>query len=179
MTKLYHLKPRNMVGDILYPLNQMRETQPDVYEQGMKKYEGREVLMERRIPLLNCLWNDAMFFSNAHPKAIRDAFLAVGKTWKPQLWFEIDTDELGFTEDNTVIYYPRMNREKGDFSVRVDDFVQFDPKRVPTIDTLPDAVMTYYRDAVANDERIFVWMGLPHILHQGSIHTDDMTLITV
>lgn len=48
---IYHLVPSNLAGSILYPLNRLKETFPEVAVTHVKKYEGREGLLNRRIPL--------------------------------------------------------------------------------------------------------------------------------
>jgi len=57
---LYHLVPKNIRGDILYPLNILKSIYPDIYQYQVNKYFGREYIIEQRIPLFNCLWNDVL-----------------------------------------------------------------------------------------------------------------------
>jgi hypothetical protein len=52
---IYHLVPRQMHGHGLYPLNRLREVAPDLAQTAFEKYAGRESVLERRIPPLNCL----------------------------------------------------------------------------------------------------------------------------
>jgi hypothetical protein len=64
MKKLaYHILKDNFTGDIIYPLNQLKDIYPDHYTREIKKYEGREKLMDVRNPILNCLWNDVVQFT--------------------------------------------------------------------------------------------------------------------
>lgn len=80
MTKnyLYHKVPPDFVGPILYPLNRLKQRLPDVYARQVKKYQGREAVLKRRIPHLNCLWNDVLHFSPVHPTQCRAALQAAG-----------------------------------------------------------------------------------------------------
>ena len=48
----YHIKPKNLVGEILMPLNRMKELRPEIYEIQIKKYEGREKLLKKPVPPL-------------------------------------------------------------------------------------------------------------------------------
>lgn len=179
MTLLYHLKPRNLIGAALYPLNQLREIHPEMYQAQIAKYHGREQLLTRTIPLLNCLWNDVLFFSPVHPGAIRYGFKAVGKSWKPLTWFVIDPKKHDFTSQNTVVYHSRIKAPKGDFDLDPDQISGFDESNLMPIDELPVSVQSYYQDAVAKDEPIFPWHGLPHILHQGCINLDRLDVIEI
>ena len=179
MTSVYHLMPRNLAGNTLHPLNCLKELEPEVYETHARKYRGREEVIARVIPILECLWNDVLFFSSVHPQAIKQGYLAVGKQWKPQNWIAVDTVHAGCNAENTVIYHPDMQRLKGDFSLDPTRFAPFSLDEVTTVDALPAEVLTYYQEAAKNDQPIFAWHGLPHILYRGSIDLTDVDVIEV
>ena len=168
---VYHMKPREMVGTMLYPLNQMHEIQPDIYEQHVKKYVGREELLERRVPILDCLWNDVLHTSPVHPSKIRDALMALTDKWKPRTWFEIDIEQAGFTSANCVIYHSR-HTTKGDFSVLPDQFEALDIEQWDELTLLPQATKDHYAEAIANGAPVFAFHCIPHILYQGTIDTE-------
>ena len=48
---LYHWVPNDMVGDTLYPLNELKKTHSDLYEQKVSKYIGSEKVMKQVIPI--------------------------------------------------------------------------------------------------------------------------------
>ena len=70
MMYLYHSVPRNLHGNILYPLNALTEKHPEIFEQQVSKYVGREHITQQRIPVIDCLWNDVLHFSAVNPKEI-------------------------------------------------------------------------------------------------------------
>lgn len=180
MTFVYHLMPKQLEGNVLYPLNQLKTLYPSLYEQQRQKYLGREEMMERKIPLLqNCFWNDVLFFTSVHPSAIKHGFLSVGKTWKTLKWGQIDIQKGYFSADNTVVYYPDVSREIGNFTLQPDRFSLFEPARIITTYELPQVTIAYYRECVTNQTTIFAWRGLPHILYRGSISIDDIEVIEV
>ena len=179
MTLVYHLTPSNMVGDTLHPLNRLQEIHPNIYEKQIQKYRGREQIIKRRIPILNCLWNDVLFFSNIHPKAIRHGFIAVGKQWKPQKWYTVNTTSCNFNEQNTVIYHPDMTRMKDDFALSPERFSAFDSDELETMNELPPANLAYYRESAERGEPIFAWHGLPHILHLGSVLIKNIEILEI
>ncbi|MDX1613091.1 MAG: hypothetical protein R3300_02205 [Candidatus Promineifilaceae bacterium] len=178
MSYVYHLVPGNFVGEVLYPLNQLRETYPDLYQSHVKKYQGRERLLTWRIPILDCLWNDVLHFSPVHPRQIRDGFLATGYDWKPRRWFEVNPAARGFDESNTVIYYSQP-RTLGDFSMRTDDFAKYDPGLLSHMVTLPAETAAYYAEAVAAGEPVFAFRLIPHVLHLGTVNCKDVGVIKV
>jgi hypothetical protein len=179
MTVVYHLAPKNLVGNTLQPMNALKESHPGIYAKYVQKYQGREQVIERKIPLLNCLWNDVLFFTSVHPRAIKEGFIAVGKQWKPQQWIEVDTVQSGFNAENTVIYVSDMTRQKGDFTLNPEWFIAFAAEKLITTMELPEATLAYYREAAENQEPIFAWRGLPHIMHQGSIDLDAVKWLEI
>ncbi|MBI2087070.1 MAG: hypothetical protein HYT69_02770 [Candidatus Zambryskibacteria bacterium] len=68
MEYLYHQIPKNMFGTLLYPLNVLKETHPEIYAEHAKKYVGREQLLTATVPPLNCLWNDVLHFTAIAPR---------------------------------------------------------------------------------------------------------------
>ncbi|MDX1662911.1 MAG: hypothetical protein R3272_03895 [Candidatus Promineifilaceae bacterium] len=178
MFHLYHLVPRNFEGNTLYPLNMLRNRLPEVYEAHARKYEGREMLLTRRVPLLDCLWNDVLHFSPVHPEQIRDALRAVGYEWEPRRWFAVDPAACGFDAGNTVVYlYPARGR--GDFATRDEDYIAYDPALLEEVATLPQATAAYYAEAVAVGAPIFVFHRIAHILHRGSIECNRVKALEV
>ncbi|MFK7806020.1 MAG: hypothetical protein AB8G95_30605, partial [Anaerolineae bacterium] len=115
MRCVYHLVPKNLEGDILYPLNRLKEINPAVAEPHAKKYKGREELMRRRIPPLDCLWNDVLQFSPIHPRDIVQTFRDEGFSLPPIKWFEIPLDRLELK--HTAVYFHTKLRKFGDFQI--------------------------------------------------------------
>lgn len=68
----------DMVGDVLRPLNVLRETHPDLYPTKAAKYAGREWVMDQRIPTLDCKWNDVLQFSPIEPAEFKRALVDAG-----------------------------------------------------------------------------------------------------
>lgn len=179
MSYVYHLMPRQMQGDQLLPLNQLKADYPSLYAQHMQKYEGREGITARKIPLLDCLWNDVLFFCPVHPEAIKRGFLEVGKTWRPKPWAQVDVRAAGFNSTNAVMYDPDSGREMGDLTLSPDRFQPFVPDALSVIHELPAESLAYYRECVAQGKEIFAWRGLPHVLFRGAVALDDVNVIEV
>lgn len=176
---VYHLMPKNLAGETFHPLNTLKTLHPVVYEKHIQKYCGREQVLQRPIPILNCLWNDVLFFTNVHPKAILEGFIAAGQQWRPQQWAVADTVTAGFSGQNAVIYHPDPERTKGDFAVQSERFAPFVEGEIQAVHELPSATLTYYIEAAARGEPIFAWRGLPHVLFRGSIGLADVDLLTL
>ncbi|OGY31719.1 MAG: hypothetical protein A3C02_00670 [Candidatus Andersenbacteria bacterium RIFCSPHIGHO2_02_FULL_45_11] len=166
---LYHRVPDNLVGDTLYPLNELRETHPDVYELAKSKYEGREEITEKTIPIGDSTWNDALQFTTVHPHKIKEALLAAGAQLSSTEWYQIPVSLL--KPDHAVIGF-----YSGD---SMENFKPVSEESLKESATLPETTKQYYREQLANGERPFLFHGIPHIFYKGSILLKDCTKITV
>jgi hypothetical protein len=128
MNFIYHLVPKDMRGDILYPLNKLNNVYPDLFKKAAKKYEGRELLRELRIPVLDCLWNDVLHFTAVHPKKIKNALAEAGIPIQRSFeCFEIDPK--AFEAENTIVFL-YQHRKREDF-LNEENFEKYNPSMVP------------------------------------------------
>lgn len=172
MTVVYHFVPRNLTGNILYPLNQLKEKHPELYATHAKKYDGRQFLLKTPIPILDCLWNDVLHFSPIHPETIRDAMIKFGRKWRPTQWYEVDTQKLNFTDDNTVFYF------SGD-TLKDRYFEVFECERLDSMRDIPEKTLAYYRQSLAEGKAPLMFAHVPHILHKGQINLEQVKIIQV
>ena len=76
MDYVYHMVPKEMKGEVLNSLNEMKLIHPELHKHYSKKYFNhpeRERLLLRRIPKLDCLWNNVIFLSPLHPYYVYEA----------------------------------------------------------------------------------------------------------
>ena len=180
MARLYHLLPDDLRGDVLHPLNRLEDLHPDVHARHVRKYRGREVLQERRVPELDCLWNDVLHLSPVHPALIRDAKLSLGLGWPKggRAVVAIDPERHGLSADNTVVWLSPA-REKGDFRASAEDYAPYSAAFVEASTHLPERTLDHFRSAKANGHPTFLFVGIPHILHRGSINLRNADVIQV
>lgn len=174
---LYHRVPPNMVGTVLYPLNELRARYPEVYTEHVRKYSpdpvletrDRKLLMERRIEPLDCLWNDVLFLVAVHPQRLAKARAKI--VGRPSAWnrsFVIDIATL----DCTKLAVGRFD------TGRKGSFEQFDPAKLEQDSQVPGATLEHYRLAHAeNRKHFFPFLHLPHYLYKGSIDTAGVRVI--
>ncbi|WP_394189268.1 hypothetical protein [Paenisporosarcina quisquiliarum] len=73
---VYHIVQKDIVGNKLVALNSFKETNPALYERYTKKYfdhPDRPKLLTKKVPKLNCLWNDVIHFLPLHPNHVYNA----------------------------------------------------------------------------------------------------------
>jgi len=172
MSHVYHRVPEHMVGDVLYPMNQLKEVDERLYQLYKSGYEGRERLLERTIPFLHCLWNDVLHCSPVHPQKIKEAMIEIGLADHVPTFdfFEIDTN-TDVDMSKAVIFYRHGDRPD-DISFQKASEVDIDK-----LNAVPELTRNYYESLVANNESPFVYQFIPHFLYKGLIDTRNLKRI--
>lgn len=164
---LYHFVPR-MQGTTLYPLNQLKDIHPDVYEREVKKYEGREKLLGRHVPTLNCLWNDVLFLMAVHPSEIKRVIESVGlPAYRRLRMFQFD---LGaFDQKRLAAWTHRKGRHP--------QHSPFDPSKYDEYRDFEKDSAEYYKEAIAQGKRPMLPAHIPHILYKGALDISGVTIV--
>ncbi len=173
---VYHRVVENMRGTILYPLNQLKTIFPDVYAEHVKKYEGREHVLETRIPApLDCLWNDALHFTAVHPMVLfrnleSAGFDAKELAWKR--WFKIPI--TFFDPAHTIVCLYRR-----DIRIVPDarDFQPYISGKIGEYATVPPDTIEYYKEQFKLGKRPLFFHHVPHILFKGTIETRGLETV--
>lgn len=175
---IYHIKPADVKGETLMPLNKIKQLDKAVYESKVKKYNGREVLLECIIPKLNCLWNDVLFFSPVHPQKIKDLRDELNLKWNLFNWYELNPNDIPDFAKNTVIY-DSEEKQKGDFSIDEKEIIPFSLDELEKLREIPEATKRHYKIMNALGEPIFIFYQIPHILYKGSIPVSKLKSFTI
>ena len=173
MKYLYHHVPKNFTGTILYPLNSMKDILPEIYTEHITKYEGREDLPKRQIPLLDCLWNDVLHLTAVEPQDIKANLKKAGVEMTRSLkYFKIPIEKV--VGKNTVALLYRQNNSNDPYK---RDYELFDPNKMEIYSTVPEATIEYYRECVAKDERPLTHNLVSHVLYKGTIDTTGIEIV--
>ena len=165
---LYHSKKPDFVGNRLYPLNAIKDRLPDVYSREVKKYCGREWLLNVTIPGLNALWNDVIHFSLMHPSLIYRSLSKTGFEHHKiaREWFEVPVEDI--LRQPAVIY---RNTRK-DRSSRIYPAAEFElvsEPRVLELSGMPERNLVYYADCFKEKTYPLLWAFAPHVLVKGEL----------
>jgi len=150
------------------PLSQIKRYHKIIYEKAAKKYEGREDLLKRIIPKLNCYWNDVLFFSPIHPQKLKNLFNEVELKWKLFDWYEFNPNDISDFTKSAVIYNS-IEKQKGDFSISESEIIPFSLNELKNYQEIPETAKRYYNSMKALGERIFIFNMIPQILYKGVI----------
>lgn len=173
MSYIYHGVPERMEGRELIPLNRMKDANPELYAAYAKKYEGREEVMERRIPLLDCLWNDVTQFLPLHPAKVFQLQKELGliKAIPPIQFYEIDLQSLDSAK--TVVYFKSA---PGDENIEVKWLSNVDFK---SLQDVPPATKAYYETLVGTGELPFNYQFVPHVLTMDIVDVSRARVIAI
>lgn len=165
-----------MIGDTLYPLNRLALVNSSAAAEEGKKYEGREHLMAVRLPILNCLWNDALHLSPVHPAKIRQALLETGFLDAPLVrhYFMIDPEALA---PGKAIHFKNSTEAAPKYDFPESDFAPFEPIQYQELTDVPIEQCSYFRRIKAEGGRPLLWARTPHVFYQGDINIKSAKVI--
>ncbi len=176
MNYLYHAVPKGLQGDILYPLNALKEKYPTAYEKQIAKYVGREHITQQKIPFLNCLWNDVLHFSAVTPQEIRNALTDSGfvPTF-PMSFFQVDPHLLD--EKNTVVF---LHKDLGSGNAMSEsNFINYNPDDLADFSHLSSETKSYYVEKIKEGKNPLLYHLVPHILSKTSLEISNLPVVTV
>lgn len=173
MNFVYHNVPDPMVGTKLIPLNQMDESMEAIKTKNLKKYEGREEILERPVPSLNCMWNDVLQFTPVHPQKVFELQVKLGLIPKVHdaKFFEIPIDSLD--PNKTAVFFKTAPGEEN-VTVKWIKDVDFE-----SLTEIPDATINYYKSLVGTGELPFNYQFIPHVLYKSSLDVSNVKIISL
>ena len=178
MAYIYHRVPHNMAGKVLYPLNQLRDKYPEAYAEHAAKYDQREWLPKRRVPYLDCLWNDVLFFSPVHPEQAKQAIESLGHEFRPSQFFRIPAERLPADKTVVFLYLKKFGKRDTDES-NLENWERYDPEKIGSYSELPPETVEYFEERFALNKRPLLWVYVPHILYRGTLDTRELDVVEI
>jgi len=176
MMYLYHSVPKNLEGSILYPLNELKEKYPEIYSLHVAKYVGREHIMDQRILVLDCLWNDVLHFSAVNPKGVKEALIEAGRSPDFTLnYYQVDPALL---EPKNAIVYLYAHTDNAD-KMSKENFAAYNPEDVAKFSQIPQETKDYYKETIQKGGRPLLYHRIPHILYKGALDVTNLPIISV
>jgi hypothetical protein len=172
---VYHRVPVNLIGSVLYPLNQLKQVYPGVAAFQFKKYQGREAVLSVRIPRLNCLWNDVLHFSPVHPTKIKAAMEETGHTTGSRRWRYFEVDAAFLSPSNTVIWEYREHHHPH-LLIDESECLPFQPHLLDKFTEVGDWTRRYYAE-VKPGARVLPYVGISHVLCKSHLKVEGVKII--
>lgn len=167
--------PQDMRGTTLHPLNELKTIHPDLFASQAGKYEGRSHIMEQFIPTLEAAWNDVLHFTAIHPAELKKALVEAGVGPREMKFYQVDPALLDPAKTTIYLYSDKSGSEK----MAPENFAEYDPQGLDVHAILPETTKQYYKDQVAKGGKPLLFIGVPHILHKGSIDVSNLPVLTV
>jgi hypothetical protein len=181
MPFVYHTVPAAMVGDVLYPLNELAKVAQEPYELERAKYAGREAVLEARITESGVLFNDTVHCAPLHPHRIYAARKRLGLRPRAGLAFEIPLDRV---LSHTVIWYrwetPWINgypNEDVALAPPLNEFEPFDAGNYRELTEVPQTHVEYLRRMQEQQKPPLMFVHIPHVLVVGPIDVRGVRVI--
>ena len=190
---VYHAVPHNMVGELIYPLNDLARVVPGAYELQRAKYLDREAVLDARITRDGLLFNDTVHCAALHPHRLFAARWELGVSTprartKPAvgthfggLFFEIPVERIVRHptfwyrwETRWVNGYPGEDIPQ---KPPLDEFEHFDIDRYQELNDVPPAHRSYLRRMKSEEKRPLTFVHIPHVLVAGAIDTQCLRVI--
>ncbi|PDY45823.1 group-specific protein [Bacillus pseudomycoides] len=180
MEYVYHMVPGELKGKYLMPLNDLKISYPSLYDDYIQKYKDhpqREKLLTRKIPKLECLWNDVLHFSSLHPHHIYQVINEIGvKININKLFYKIPISSMN-SQSIAIYKYSKGNwagpgKELKDCEIELINFNEY-----RELKQLNPSTIEYYRVEHENGRRFGIFHLIPHILFKGKVEVKDIEVI--
>lgn len=176
---IYHFKRKNMVGNKLVPLNAQKATMPEIYREHIKKYNGREKLLEKRIPILDCLWNDVLHLSPINPQLILDVYHKcdfVPEARKGEI-FEVYKIPVSKLTDDKTVCFQSFNYDFHNYSPDLDKYFNFTLNEYRELTEVPEKQIKVWHNDKKAGRALFWYSHIMHILTRDEIDVSDCEVI--
>ena len=185
MAYVYHLCAPDFRGNILYPLNGLREPFPDLYEREREKYIGRESVLEYRIPILNAVWGDTVNLSTLDPRLLVTERRKLQVPFSQLLMRRLVRIPVEHIAALPAVRYDSashwLNSSPGDTSVPAtppeDEFSAFDPATYQETTEVPALHREYLERQLERGARALGFVFVPHVLVAAPIDLQGLEII--
>ena len=162
-----------MTGTVLSPLNELKDSSPDLYAIRQKHHEYQPHVLEESIPRLGCFWDDVLHFTALHPTKIAEALHTFGYTDIKLKYYEIDATKLDPAKTIVFLNKPREPHEH----TKVTDFTPYDPQEVEKWAYIPEEAMNLHKKKLPTADEFLVNYGAPYILFKGDLSIEGEKII--
>lgn len=170
MNYIYHAVPEHMEGSTLYPLNNLKDIYPEIYQDRVEKYAWRKRVLEWKIPPLGCLWNDALHFSPVHPEKLYTKLRELGLDYKKtKRFFKIPADKLNPTKTTIRTFAHR--------DISKDTFVEYNPNDLEKYSEIPETTIEYFKETIQVGNKPLLFQDVPHILYKDNFDVSDVEVV--
>lgn len=181
MSFLYHMVPKNMAGETLFPLSDLQQHAPETYAREVKKYDDhpqRKMLPQRILKKINCRQSEVLHFSPIHPHLMFAGLKSIFPEWNySSLFYEIPIERIrgipavSFDMNKTGTYVFGADEPEEMFELVT-------PENYQILTELPKEALEFYKQWKARGEKGAPAMGrIPHVMVQGQVNIANCKII--
>jgi hypothetical protein len=178
MSAIYHACPVEMQGDMLYPLNGLRELYPALYQREIAKYRdhpSRYDLPQLFVPKLNCLWSDVVFCSPIHPYLIYEELQARGFTLPPdKAFFQIPIEAV---RDLPAVIYHDSDAHGVAETLPEEAVAWLTFENYQELKQIPEETLAWYDHLKSLGRNGAYFVGVPHVLVKGAVSIKEARIV--
>ena len=183
MAYVYHLCANDFRGTSLLPLNALRAAHPDVYHREVVKWEGRESVLDWRIPHLGVAWADTVNLAALHPIHLINARRRLGVPFSRLLErrvVRIPVERIA--RQPAVVYDSRshwLNSRPGEdvpATPPEEEFSPFDTGTYEELTQVPQLHLDYLSEQRDAGRPALGFVFVRHVLVAGSIDVSGLPL---
>ncbi len=164
---LFHHHLSEPRGDQLLPLNQLRDSYPDLYALHAEKYADRQHgLVEPVVPLA-CTWGDVVFLAPLHPAPL---FAALGRSGRQVTTPRPATLDAGRLDPTRCVIRLMRHGQDGHHADQADehDYLPFNTAGLRAVSRVTQVALDRL-ERLGPDDPWLPWVDVPHVLHRGPI----------
>ena len=182
----YHIISENFVGNIIYPLSELKNIHPEIANKAAEKYIGREKNVENIVynPDVHInfdwgkdivRWNDVSFFTLHNPKRVFETFkelnIPIKKKWRvakiPIQNFSKRTIVWKHT-DNFTNVLPSTDCQS------INDFFE-----LTDLNVIPQKAKDYYLQAYKLGKQPLLYAYIPHLLTPDPVSFNESDIFEI
>lgn len=166
---IYHHVPQNQNGEVIYPLNQLKEKLPDIYKKQFAKYDS---IQEKDVEIPGFgYWNDCVNLMPVDPGLVKKELEKYGHdtSWQWR-FYKIDTKQLS---NSKLILIIMTDKD----SVLKRDFLPFTKENFEKYCHIGEATRAIFEKAKDNNEQPNTFALVPHVLYKDSINTKNLEIV--
>lgn len=179
---VYHLCAPDFRGTTLFPLDNLRQALPEIYERERAKYDRRESVLEFVIPKLGVTWGATVNLSALDPSHLVAARRRFGVPFSNLLTRRLLRIPVSRIAHLPAVTYKSnshwINSAPGDPNVPLaapdHEFFPFDPLTYQEATEVPEMHLEYLRRQLARRERALGFVFVPHVLVAGPIDVSGL-----
>lgn len=171
MPSIYHQIPRLIEQPILQPLNILKESQPEIYEQAVSKYKDHPTRIDiplREIIVLECTWGDVLQFCPVHPHIIAKAMGDAGMSIPNIAFYEIPIDRVA--RFPAAMYFGMGGNPR---------YSPIDWAEFAELTFLPKTTIDWYGHLAVNKLSGAMFHGIPHVMIKGQVDIEGCNVIAM